>query len=113
MSVPVICVSLVRAAPARFETFRELMSRSRAAFASGLQSMPGARSYLAGADPVTGSLINVSLWDTLEDARRMESFRPMHDLALQFAELGAWFERPVMRHATLWRFDTAHGRESS
>jgi hypothetical protein len=45
---------------------------------------------------------NVSVWQTLSDARQMDAFQPMLDLGKTFAEKGATFERPIMNYTPLW-----------
>jgi hypothetical protein len=79
------------------------MARSREALEPGLRAMPGKRLYVAGADPDTASLTNVSLWDSLAEAQQMDAFQPMLDLGRRFAALGARFERPIMNYRSLWR----------
>ncbi|MGH6971153.1 MAG: hypothetical protein ACREEQ_06035, partial [Caulobacteraceae bacterium] len=59
---------------------------SRAALAAGVEAMRGARLYIAGADLDTAPLANVGLWDTLDDARRMDRFQPMRDLGRRGVE---------------------------
>ena len=65
--------------------------------------MRGLLDYVAGADEATSSLTNVSLWVDLAAARQMDSFKPMLELARNFAAEGATFELPIMNYATLWR----------
>lgn len=48
------------------------------------------------------ALIDVSVWRTLEDAKRLDTFQPMLDLGKVFVTKGATFERPVMNYAALW-----------
>ena len=55
----------------------------------------------AGGDEAISSLSDVSVWRTLDDARRMDRFQPMLDLGEAFAERGAAFERPIMDCATM------------
>jgi hypothetical protein len=50
------------------------------------------------------SLVNVSLWRTLEDAKQLDTFQPMLDLGKAFVGKGATFERPVMNYASQWEF---------
>jgi hypothetical protein len=69
--------------------------------------MNGLIEYYAGADESTSSLTNVSVWQTLEDARQMERFQPMLDLGKAFVEAGARFERPIMNYSSLWRLPTS------
>ena len=67
--------------------------------------MCGFRQFHAGADEGTLSLVNVSYWDTLEDAKQMDAFQPMLDLGKRFTEAGARFERPIMNYTEAWRLE--------
>ena len=100
---PVVRVSILRCAPDQFAKFERMMAEAEAVLAAGIRAMRGCRAYFAGADQATSSLTNVSLWDTIEDARQMDRFQPMLELGKRFAAEGATFERPVMNYATLWQ----------
>ncbi len=65
--------------------------------------MSGLLSYYAGADATTSSLTNVSHWASLAEAKQMDQFQPMLDLGTNFANKGAWFERPIMNYSVLWQ----------
>lgn len=82
-----------------------MMSDAEPVLRPGISAMPGLIEYYAGADEATSSLTNVSIWETLEHAKQMDSFQPMLDLGKAFAAKGAVFERPIMNYATLWHFD--------
>jgi hypothetical protein len=69
----------------------------------GIEAMPGLLAFYAGADEATLSLINTSVWDTLEHAKQLDTFQPMLDAGKQFVAAGAVFERPIMNHVSLWR----------
>jgi quinol monooxygenase YgiN len=68
-----------------------------------IRKLPGCISYHAGADAATCTMVNVSVWDTLEHAQAMSSLREMAELAREFAALGVEFERPIANYAVLWQ----------
>jgi hypothetical protein len=105
MSLPIVRVSIVRCEPAQFDMFEKMMIEADSVLRPGLEAMRGCRGFFAGADRASASLTNMSLWETLEDARQMDTFQPMLDLAKRFLELGARLERPIMNYTTLWRLD--------
>ncbi len=51
------------------------------------------------------TLINVSVWKTMDDARQMDTLAPMLALAGEFIELGIEFERPIHNYLTLWEIE--------
>jgi hypothetical protein len=69
----------------------------------GIEAMRGLLTFYAGADEMTSSLTNVSVWADLDAARQLDHFQPMLDLGKQFVANGATFERPIMNYATLWQ----------
>jgi hypothetical protein len=108
MTGPVVRVSIARCEPDRFAELAAMMAEAETALSQGIRDMPGLRDYFAGADEASWSLSNVSIWDSLEAARQMETFQPMLDLGHRFAEAGATFERPIMNYATLWQVSPAN-----
>ena len=100
---PVVRISILRMSAEAFPKLRDEMIAAQAVLEPGIRALPGFVDFFAGDDPATFSMTNVSVWRTLEDARRLDSFQPMLDLARKFIALGANFERPVMNYATLWR----------
>lgn len=103
-SSPVVRVSIMRCAAERFDEFVKMMTESQQLLEPGIHAMRGCRMYFAGADEATSSLTNVSIWDTIDDAKQMERFQPMLDLGKRFSDAGATFERPIMNYAPLWQF---------
>lgn len=104
MSNSVVRVSILRCDATRFALLRRMMLDAEAALRPGIEAMPGLLLFYAGADEATSSLINTSVWDTLEHARQLDTFQPMLDAGKRFVAEGATFERPIMHYASLWRF---------
>src|SRR5580658_1341309 len=102
MTPVVLRVSVLRCDSADFELLRTMMEDAQTLLRPGIEGMPGLLAFYAGADAASHSLINTSVWDTLEHAQQMDRFAPMLGLGKRFAEAGARFERPIMNHAVLW-----------
>lgn len=100
----VMRVSILRCDAAKFASLRRMMLEVEADLRPGIEAMPGLLVFYAGADEATSSLINTSVWDTLEHARQLDTFQPMLDAGKRFVAEGARFERPIMHHTSLWRF---------
>src|SRR5262249_14269341 len=71
MQQPVVRVSILRCVPEKFAEFRHMMIEADAVLRPGIESMPGLIHYYAGADEATSSLMNVSIWKTLDNAKQM------------------------------------------
>ncbi|AID33485.1 hypothetical protein ACVILI_000861 [Mesorhizobium sp. USDA 4775] len=100
----VLRVSILRCDAAKFASLREMMVDAEAELRPGIEALPGLLVFYAGADEATSSLINTSMWDTLEHARQLDTFQPMLDAGKRFVAEGARFERPIMHYTSLWRF---------
>jgi len=100
---PVIRVSILRCQPEKFSELRQMMIEADAVLRPGIEAMAGLIEFYAGADEATSSLTNVSIWETLENAKQLDTYQPMLDAGKAFVERGATFERPIMNYTTLWR----------
>jgi quinol monooxygenase YgiN len=86
--------------------YLEVTSRLNASAESlvpAIRAMPGCLSYYAGADQASNTMVNVSVWDTLEHAQAMASLSEMAALAKEFIGLGVEFERPIVNYPVLWQ----------
>lgn len=102
-NLPVVRVSILRTDAGRFPRVRDEMAAAITVLEPGIRALPGLIDFIVGADEATSSLSNVSLWRSLEEAKQLDRFQPMLDLAPRFVALGATFERPIMNYTTLWR----------
>jgi hypothetical protein len=100
---PVVRVSILRCPPNRFAELRQMMMAADPVLRPGIEAMRGLLAFYAGADEATSSLSNVSIWNTLADAKQLDTFQPMLELGKTFSASGATFERPVMNYSTLWQ----------
>jgi quinol monooxygenase YgiN len=68
-----------------------------------IRRLPGCVSYYAATDEGSSTMVNVSVWDTLEHAQAMATLPEMGELAKEFIALGVEFERPIVNYQTLWQ----------
>jgi quinol monooxygenase YgiN len=68
-----------------------------------IKALPGCLSYYAATDETSSTMVNVSIWDTLEHAQAMATLGEMSALAKEFVALGAEFERPIVNYPALWQ----------
>jgi len=104
---PIVRVSIMRCTPDMFAEIRQMMIEVETALRPGIEQMRGFLAFYAGADEMTSSLTNVSLWVDLDAAKQLDRFQPMLDAGKQFIAKGATFERPVMNYTTLWQLQPA------
>ena len=89
--------------PGRHAEFTERMADAGKALIPAIQRLPGCLSYFAATDEASSTMVNVSVWDTLEHAQAMATLPEMGALAREFIALGAEFERPIVNYAALWQ----------
>ena len=100
--MPIIRVSVLRCQPEHFAGLKKLMAESMAVLEPGIRPMRGLIHFYAGEDETGNALINVSIWQTLADAKQLDTFQPMLDLGKVFVSKGAIFERPILNYASQW-----------
>jgi hypothetical protein len=76
-SAPVIRVSRGRFAPEKYRTVINLIEESAASLVPAIQELHGLLYYHAAVDPTTSTVVNVSIWESMADARQMETLPPM------------------------------------
>jgi quinol monooxygenase YgiN len=84
------------------EVSRRLNAASRS-LVPAIRQLPGCVSYFAGSDAESSTLVNVSVWDTLEHAEAMSSLAEMLALAKDFIAIGVEFERPIVNYECMWQ----------
>ena len=100
-SEPVVRVSQGFFAEARLAEVRQRLETSRASLEPALRDLPGLLHYYAGIDPVSKSIVNVSVWESLEAAGRMDALQAMLAQRDLFAAAGVEFQ-PVRSYTGLW-----------
>jgi hypothetical protein len=108
-TVTVVRVSILNIPADRLVELQSEMTAAEAAL-SGIKQLRGLKMYFVGVDADAGQFTNVSVWDTVDDAKQMSSFQPMLDLATRFAAVeGVSFVRPIANFSELWKWGDASG----
>jgi hypothetical protein len=95
-------ISIGRFSKEKTNTIKIRLLESYQELAPGILAMKGNISFVAGMDLEHDAMVNVSVWDSLESAKQMETFKPMLDLGKEFSALGVTFERPILNFTRLW-----------
>jgi hypothetical protein len=74
---------------------------SQSALRESLEKLPGLIHFYAGIDREKGYVTNVSVWDSLEAAKQLNTFQPMLDQRPVMEAAGVTFE-PITNHEMLW-----------
>lgn len=102
MATVVVRLSRGRFDAGQFEVVEKKMAESRVALEPAIRALRGCLHYWVGIDRVSNTIVNISVWQSLADARQMETLAPMLALAAEFVQLGVTFERPICNYETLW-----------
>jgi len=98
----VVRISLGRFDADKYAIIRQLLDQSQKTLIPAIRALKGNRAYYVGIDRENSAMTNVSVWETLDDAKQMASLQAMLDLAKTFVDAGVRFERPITNHETLW-----------
>lgn len=98
----VVRISLGRFEASRYDAIRERLIESQAILIPAIKALKGNRAFYAAIDREHGVMSNVSVWETMADAKQLDSLQAMLDLAHDFVAAGVRFERPITNHETLW-----------
>lgn len=101
-ALPVVRISRGSFAPESFESVKQRLDASRKSLVPAIKKLRGLLRYYVGIDAESNTLINVSVWKTVADAKQMDTLQAMRDLAGEFIAAGVTFERPITNYETLW-----------
>jgi quinol monooxygenase YgiN len=100
-SEPVVRISQGFFAAGLLPEVQAKLDASRAALDPALRALPGLLHYYVAIDPVSSSIVNVSVWDSLEAAAQMNDLPAMRAQRDVFVDLGVEFQ-PVRNYIGLW-----------
>jgi hypothetical protein len=77
------------------------LEESRGTLEPALKALHGILHFYAAVDRKSNSMVNISVWSSLEDAKQMDKLPEMLALRKVFEALGVRFE-PNRNYSTLW-----------
>ena len=98
----VVRISLGRFDAGNYDAIRQRLDESRAVLGPAIKALRGNIAFYAGIDRENCVMQNTSIWETMADAKQLDTLQAMLDLAKVFTEAGIRFERPITNHETLW-----------
>lgn len=87
--------------PEKVAAVRAKLEESRATLEPALRQLRGLLHYYVGVDEQGGTMVNVSVWTGLAEARQMDTLAPMLAQRAVFEKLGVRFD-PIRSYSTLW-----------
>ena len=98
----VVRISLGRFEASHYDAIRQKLDESQTVLIPAIKALNGNLAFYAAIDREHGVMSNVSVWETMADAKQLDTLQAMLDLAQSFIEAGVRFERPITNHETLW-----------
>jgi len=104
---PIVRISRGHFSSERYDEVRRFVEAAAESLIPALKQLRGLIYYHAGVDPVTNTVVNVSIWTDLEAAKQMDTLAPMLALRPLAEQAGAQFD-PIANYEPLW---TIHASE--
>ena len=80
----------------------ETLRKSEEQLAPALKQLPGLHNYQTGIDAEHGTMIAISVWDTVEHAQLLGQLPEMNALRSTFQQYGIVFD-PISTYDILWQ----------
>lgn len=100
--MPIVRISRGSFKPSDYEVIAERLEKSQGTLVPEIHVLNGCLHFWAGIDRSSNTLVNVSVWRSLSDAKQLDTLAPMLTLAEEFIKLGVQFERPINNYEVLW-----------
>lgn len=104
MAEPVVRISQGFFEPAQIDVVSQKLTDGRQTLDGALRALPGLIRYYVSIDPVSHSMVNVSVWESLEAAQQMNTLPEMLAQRDVFVALGVKFQ-PIRNYAGLWSIE--------
>ncbi len=98
---PVVRISKGRFAADNYRRVNELIEKSAEPLVPARRALPGLLYYHAAVNPETNTVVNVSIWESLQAAKQMDSLAPMLAQRPILEAAGVTFDK-IANYETLW-----------
>ncbi len=101
MNEPVVRISQGFFDPSLLERVKRELDRSSASLVPAIRKLDGLLHFYASIDAESSSMVNVSIWASLDKARQMDTLPEMLALRDVFAGAGVDFQ-PIRNYTGVW-----------
>jgi len=101
MTEPVVRVSQGFFEPQQHDVVAAKLHEGRSVLEPALRALPGLIHYYVSIDSISNSMVNVSIWESLQAAQQMNTLKEMLEQRDIFVALGVKFQ-PIRNYSGLW-----------
>jgi quinol monooxygenase YgiN len=98
---PIVRISRGHFSSERYDEVRRFVEAAAESLIPAIKQLRGLIYYHAGVDPVTNTVVNVSIWTDLDAAKQMDTLAPMLALRPLAEQAGVQFDR-IANYEPLW-----------
>ena len=98
---PIVRISKGHFTSAQYDEVHRLIEESAEPLVPALKQLRGLIYYHVGVDPVTNTVVNVSIWTDLDAAKQMDTLAPMLARRPILEQAGVQFDR-IANYEPLW-----------
>ncbi len=104
---PIVRISRGHFPPGQYDEVRRFNEAAAEPLVPAIKQLRGLLYYHVAVDPVTNTVVNVSIWTDLDAAKQMDTLAPMLALRPGAERIGVQFD-PIANYEPLW---TLHASE--
>lgn len=104
IKVPVVRISRGRFEAERCDDIGKLIEESAGSLVPAIQELRGLLYYHAAVDPTTSTVVNVSIWESVDAAKQMDTLQAMLAQRPILEAAGVQFDK-VANYAPLWKIE--------
>ena len=98
---PIVRISKGHFAPTQYDEVRQLIEAAANPLIPAIKQLHGLIYYHVAVDPITNTVVNVSIWTDLEAAKQMDTLAPMLAQRPIVEQAGVQFEQ-IANYEPLW-----------
>lgn len=98
---PIVRISKGHFTSVQYDEVRRLIEASAQPLVPALKQLRGLLYYHAAVDPLTNTVVNVSIWTDLDAAKQMDTLAPMLAQRPFLEQVGVQFDR-IANYEPLW-----------
>jgi hypothetical protein len=104
MAAPIVRISKGRFAPENYQRVKELLDKSAGPLVPAIRALAGLLYFHAAVDQETSTMVNVSVWESMDAAKQLDSLAAMLAQRPILEGAGVTFDR-IANYAPLWKIE--------